>query len=147
LKFKKIIFLLFFTLLYAEENLNTLYSSKITLKQKSFQIWLALTPKQHAKGLQSLIRLEKNKGMLFSYPLPEKLSFWMKETMIDLDIAFLKRDGTITDIFTMRHKKNYQYTSSTEVSFALELNAGTFSTLKLRRGDKISIPKDVQAFL
>ena len=144
-KIKIVFFVLFFIVfLDARNDFQKLYKGELSLKQEKFLIWVALNPKQHKEGLSGIKSLGEKEGMLFSYPFPKTLSFWMKGTLIDLDIAFIKRDGTVVDIYYMKKEEKKIYSSSQKVALALELNAGRFKKLGLKVGDKIVIPKDIQ---
>ena len=70
-------------------------------------------------------KIDKNKGMLFVYQFPSAPKFWMKNTLISLDIIFSSYDGRIIKIFEnvpkMTEKK---VTAGDGVSFVLEINSG-----------------------
>ena len=102
---------------------------------------VADTPQKTEKGLMFVKHLPDNKGMLFVFEQEQDLHFWMKNTLIDLDIIFLDRQGKITSISEhMPH--TYTYTPDHEVPFAhgygqyvLEAAAGTAQKHKLKPGD------------
>ena len=70
-------------------------------------------------------KIDKNKGMLFVYHFPSAPKFWMKNTLISLDIIFSNYDGRIIKIFEnvpkMSEKK---VTAGDGISFVLEINSG-----------------------
>ena len=147
---KKLLFLglILFSFLEAEVNetipprsipLKKLFQTDLVLKNKTFKVWLAISPEQKTEGLSSLRSNEvsTNEGMLFIYPFKEKLSFWMKNTFFDLDIAYLEKDGTIVDIYTMPKQSLKLFNSSSKVRYALELRAGEFEKLGLKVYDKV----------
>lgn len=137
-----LLFLLSF--LQAEEShrtipLNRLFKTNLELNEKTFSVWLAIDPQQKQEGLSFVSKQEfhANDGMLFIYMVDTKLGFWMKNTLIPLDIAYIDADGTIMDIYTMPKMTMQIVTSHTKVKYALELKAGMFKKLHLGVGDKI----------
>ena len=56
---------------------------------------------QRAKGLMGRPSLPQNQGMLFIFDSPQKLSFWMKDTLIPLSVAYLDQYGVIQEIYHM----------------------------------------------
>jgi uncharacterized membrane protein (UPF0127 family) len=75
------------------------------------------------------------------------MSFWMKNTPLDLDIAFIARDGTVLEVRTMTSGDTETTTSSTDqVRFAIEMRAGWFGHFGVKPGDKVNID-DMRAAL
>lgn len=66
-------------------------SATATIKGKKFQLEVARTPQQQAKGLMFRPRLEPDRGMAFPYDAPRPLAFWMFNTPMPLDMVFLER--------------------------------------------------------
>ncbi|MDT8286465.1 MAG: DUF192 domain-containing protein [Elusimicrobiales bacterium] len=60
---------------------------------KKISVELALTPEEQARGLMNRARLAPDSGMLFVFPSGGDRLFWMKNTLVDLDILFI--DGTL----------------------------------------------------
>ncbi len=71
-----------------------------------------------------------DQGMLFVYGIQQELNFWMKNTLIPLDIVFLNDALTVVDVQTMIPEHEILpnllpiYTSAAPAKFALEVNAG-----------------------
>ena len=74
--------LFFFTLF-------SLSGRQIEISGKILEVEIADTPEKHARGLMGRTLLEEGKGMLFVYDKAQRLSFWMKNTLVPLSIAFL----------------------------------------------------------
>lgn len=89
------------------------------------------------KGLMNTPHLEHNTGMLFRWPSPEQRSFWMKDTSIPLDIAYISAAGKITNIEKMEPYSLKSVMSSEPVVCALEVNAGWFEENGVSPGDTV----------
>jgi|APTNR8051073442_1049403.scaffolds.fasta_scaffold05033_1 hypothetical protein len=63
-----------------------------------FTVELAATPTSREIGMMWRTHVARNEGMLFHFPTAHRLSFWMKNTMIPLDIIYVRADGTISQI-------------------------------------------------
>ena len=104
---------------------------------------LARTPEQHARGLMFVKQLPDNAGMLFVFEQDEPQSFWMKNTLIDLDIVFINAAKQVTSVAAqMPH--SYTYTPDNEVAFAdgygkyvLELPAKTAALHGVEPGSRL----------
>ena len=105
---------------------------------------IADTPEKTEKGLMFVKQLPKDEGMLFVFDKEEMHYFWMKNTLIDLDIIFLSADGTITAPYE-KVEHTYTYTPESQIpvvggqaQYVLEAAAGTISRHSLKTGDKIT---------
>ena len=81
--------------------------------------------------------LPENRGMLFIYPRPERLSFWMRDTLVPLSIAFIDDEGKILQIEDMKPKDTTSIRSKYRVRYALEMNQGWFERAKVGVGSVI----------
>jgi uncharacterized protein len=87
---------------------------------------VARTPADRERGLMGETRLDAGKGMLFVFEDEATRSFWMRNTLIPLDIAFLDRSQTIVDIQQMEPLTEEFHNSSRPAMFALEVAQGWF---------------------
>jgi len=88
-------------------------------------------------GLMDRKYMPKNEGMLFKFPNPEKLHFWMANTYIPLDIAFLDNNGKILQIESMTPLTTKRVSSNCPCQYALEVNHGWFRDNNIRVGNYI----------
>ncbi|MCF6153648.1 MAG: DUF192 domain-containing protein [Candidatus Brocadia sp.] len=104
------------------------------------EVEVAITPKEHMLGLMYRDTLEDNGGMLFIFPEEKVLSFWMKDTRIPLSIAFIKANGRIVQIESMKPYSLDIHVSRKKVKYALEMKEGWFKKHKVKEGDMVKIP-------
>jgi uncharacterized membrane protein (UPF0127 family) len=105
---------------------------------------LASTKSERETGLMHRDSLPKDHGMLFIYPQPETLSFWMRNTIIPLSIAFFNQDGVIVNILEMKPGIEVPpYRSDKPCRFALEMATHWFSDHGVKAGDRIEIPEHI----
>lgn len=92
---------------------------------------------EQRRGLMNRSSLEKNRGMLFIFEDAKFRSFWMKNTKISLDIAFLDQNKKIINIERDTIPLNTQltYDSSAPAEYVIETNAGWFINNEVSEGD------------
>ncbi len=104
----------------------------------SLQTEIASTGEEREIGLMYVKALPDNEGMLFLLPNVTQASFWMKNTLIPLSIAFIDRNGVIIDIHDMKAMDETPILSKNdEVAYALETNLHWFALNGIKPGDKI----------
>jgi uncharacterized membrane protein (UPF0127 family) len=103
----------------------------------SITVEMARTNAERARGLMGRKSLEDGKGMLFIFERDEILSFWMKDTLIPLSIAFIDRDGRILEIRDMRPRDETSVRSSRSARYALEAPRGWFDRAGIAPGDVV----------
>lgn len=97
---------------------------------------VASTPDARTRGLMGRRSLANDAGMLFVFPTPVQAGFWMKDTLIPLDIAFIS-NGYVAEIDTMqpcRIARCPVTTPQVGYDWALEVNAGTFQRAGISAG-------------
>lgn len=98
---------------------------------------IADTPALRERGLMERDSLPENHGMLFVYPDERDLSFWMRNTPLALDIAFIDRSGTIVNIETMQPNDDESKVSTRPAMYALEMEAGWFEANGVEPGARV----------
>ena len=93
-------------------------------------------------GLMYRTALAEDRGMLFVYPDEEERSFWMRNTLIPLSIAFMDSEGRIVDIQDMKALDDDppHYVSAEPAQYALEVNKGFFEERGVDVGDRANLP-------
>lgn len=93
--------------------------------QISFNVELAVSPQDRARGLMFRESMPQRSGMLFVFDPPQRVAFWMKNTLIPLDIIFLDRTGTVTGVHENAIPHDESLIEGGDSVFAvLEINAG-----------------------
>ena len=98
---------------------------------------IAGTQAQQQQGLMYRKELKDGEGMLFVYDKDEAFSFWMKNTLIPLSIAFITSDGRILEIYDMEPGNLSPVRSSRSVRYALEVPQGWFGRAGIESGDRL----------
>lgn len=101
------------------------------------RVEVADTPDERRRGLMHRDSLPADQGMLFVYPEEQTLSFWMRDTGLPLDIAFIDRRGVIVDIQQMEPYTEELYRSRSPALYALEMNRGWFEAHGVEVGDRV----------
>ncbi|MYL97396.1 DUF192 domain-containing protein [Novosphingobium sp. FGD1] len=105
----------------------------------AFRVEVATTPQEQAKGLMFRTQMGADEGMVFVNKPPRPASFWMRNTVIPLDIIFVGTDHRILNIAANAQPYDESPVSSTGVTSAvLELNGGRAAQLGIKPGDKVS---------
>ena len=102
---------------------------------------MARTNEERNRGLMYRKSLKDGEGMLFIFESDEVLSFWMKNTIIPLSIAFIAWDGRIVEIKDLRPNDLNSVRSSRSVRYALEVPQGWFERAGVTAGDVIVFDK------
>ncbi len=118
-----------FTMLWTEGALAACSADRVNLRndksQVSFEVELAVTPKERSRGLMFRESLPPRSGMLFVFDPPQPVAFWMKNTLIPLDMIFLDRVGTVIHVHSHAVPGDLTPIGGGDSVYAvLEINAG-----------------------
>lgn len=142
---------------YRRFQLHTLQKSVVTTtaeagekagEELKFDVWVM---DEEAKRQEGMMFLEEEdfteyQGMIFVFRSAQLLSFWMKNTFVPLDIAYLDANGIAVQTYTMKpFDTTSDYGSRRAAKYALEVKAGTFEKHGIRTGTQFTIPEDVVA--
>lgn len=110
---------------------------KIKIAEKQYKVKLAETEETHKNGLQNIEHLPEDEGMLFVFDEEEIRSFWMKDTVIPLDIIFINENLIVTEVY--KGEPNSTEMLYGPCSYVLELNQGS----GIKEGDELEFePKE-----
>jgi len=99
---------------------------------------IAETEYERQLGLMNRNTMEETQGMLFKFPVERLQSFWMRNTLIPLDIIFINKDKEIVTIHKNTEVLSAQsYPSSSPAIYVLEVNGGFTGRQNIKLGDKI----------
>ncbi len=109
------------------------------------EVEVAANPTERMQGLMFRSEMDENKGMLFIFDTMEMQSFWMKNTIMPLDIMFIDDKGIINTI----HRNTVPYSekslpSKGKSQFVVEVNAGFTQKHNINEGDLIEYKLDVK---
>jgi uncharacterized membrane protein (UPF0127 family) len=103
-----------------------------------FTVEVAATPEEQEHGLMFRKSVPPNTGMIFPYDPPAQVSFWMKNTLVPLDMVFIGPDGKISRIAENTTPMSLDPVASIDpISAVLELAGGRSAQLGLKAGDKV----------
>lgn len=110
-------------------------------EKHSLELEIANTPEALTKGLMGRQSLPSNGGMFFVFDRPLPLTFWMKDTLISLDIIFLDSDLNVVTIYkSVRPNQTEEtYPASAYSQYVIETNAGWTTLVDLRESDQFFI--------
>ena len=107
----------------------------------TFDVELALTRDQQAFGLMFVEAMPQDQGMLFVFGEEAPRSFWMRNTLIPLDMIFIRADGTIANVIARAEPQTEtSRPSEGPVLGVLEINGGLAGLLGIGAGDRVMHP-------
>ncbi len=111
----------------------------------TYTAYVAEAPEEVRVGLMNTTEAElpTDRGMIFVFDDDAIRSFWMRNTIIPLDIAYIRTDGTIVKTYTMQPLDETGYSSIQGARFALELRSGQLSQRGIKAGDMVQIPAEL----
>ena len=131
-----ILIFLFFYIVNSNKNM-------VCFSENCFKVEIASTSEELSKGLMFRENLEKNSGMLFIFPENGIYGFWMKNTLIPLDIIWINSNKEIVFIkdnaLPCKTEICETYSSDEKALYVLELNSGTADKIGLEIGDEVEL--------
>ena len=135
--------LLFITTGFSCSSLEKFEKQKITINGsegiQALTVEIARTDAQRNQGLMHRKNLKNGEGMLFIFERDQILSFWMKNTIVPLSIAYIASDGRIFEIYDLEPGNLNPVISSRSGRYALEVPRGWFSLAGVKIGDRLEI--------
>lgn len=107
----------------------------------SFAIEVMDTPQERAQGMMFRESLGPDAGMLFIFEETRPVSFWMRNTLIPLDMVFIRENGIIANVHAnaIPHDET-SVPSDGPVRFVLEIPGGRAAELGIKAGDRVVHP-------
>lgn len=129
--------------------LDKLGTVDMTIKNHAFKLWIADEFSEQQKGLMFVTAEQmaplpdgSDRGMIFVFERDQRSSFWMRNTIIPLDIAYVDVNGVIVGMHTMApfDERYNAYPPDSDYRYAIEVNANRWSQLGVAKGDRLTIP-------
>ncbi|MBA3668036.1 MAG: DUF192 domain-containing protein [Sphingomonas sp.] len=107
-------------------------------KPHRFTVEVARSAEEQATGLMNRSALAPDRGMIFPFEPPRPASFWMKNTLIPLDMIFIRADGSIANVEANTVPLSLEPVNSVgQVQAVLEIAGGRAAELGIEAGDKV----------
>lgn len=124
----------------SQPGVTELPSTDVALGGRRFRLEIADDEKERETGLMHRTSMPADHGMLFAFPDVQPRQFWMKNTLIGLDIVYLDENGVVLNVEHMFPKDLTGVNSDGPAKYAIELNQGVANQIGLKPGDKVALP-------
>ena len=110
--------------------------------QARFSVEVAESPEEISRGLMHRTSMPASAGMIFIYPSPRPATFWMRNTLIPLDMIFVSADGVVQKIHENAIPRDETIIfGGDEIQYVLEINGGMASRIGITVGTELRHPK------
>ncbi|PCI18808.1 hypothetical protein COB64_04640 [Candidatus Wolfebacteria bacterium] len=112
--------------LLVEDSLEVPYTNNIEINGQKFDLTLAISPQDAARGLSGTTSLPINEGMLFVFKVPGTHGFWMKDMNFAIDIIWISGDNKIVHIQHDATPESFPevFEPNDPAVYVLEINSG-----------------------
>ncbi len=112
----------------------------IKLGDRMVRLQLAVLPGEQQRGLMERATLGADDGMLFLYRQPQQMSFWMRNTLIPLDIGFFDPQGELKEVWQMvPHDERPVRSRAMDLQIAVEMNQNWYRERGVKPGAKLDV--------
>ena len=122
-------------------NFNYKKQTEVCFKNHCFKIELAVSPEERSKGLMLREKLDQDKGMLFVFEKEEECPFWMKDTLIPLDIIWINENNEVVFITSNAQPCKDLFCPvikpDKKAKYVLEINGGIAENIGLTEGERM----------
>ncbi len=117
----------------------------VKVGSKTYRLEVAADDAAREHGLMERDAIAADGGMVFVFPTPRVLKFWMHHTRFDLDIVYLDAAGRVVSVHAMKAYDEGSTVSGGPAVYAIELSAGQAAACGVKAGDRVTIPAGVPA--
>jgi uncharacterized membrane protein (UPF0127 family) len=118
----------------------------IKVGERTVQMQIAALPEEMEKGLMYRQSMGPDEGMLFVYPAPTQMGFWMRNCVFIQNIGFFDARGELRETYEMYpHDERTVSSHGRDLQFALEMNQGWFKQSGVKPGAKLDLPAVAEA--
>ncbi len=126
---------------FADQCHETRVSLRGDWGQATFRVDVADDPSERSRGLMFVEQMAIDKGMLFVYDAPQRATFWMRNTLIPLDMIFVGADGVVRHVHrNAQPRDETTIDGGREIQAVLEVNGGLASRFGISEGDMMQHP-------
>ena len=112
----------------------------LKIGERPVRLQLAVRQGEQQRGLMERTTLGAEEGMLFVYARPQQMSFWMRNTLLPLDIGFFDATGELREVRQMFPRDERTVRShSAEIQFAVEMNQNWYRDNGVKPGAKLDL--------
>jgi uncharacterized membrane protein (UPF0127 family) len=109
--------------------------------QAQFTVELADDPEERSQGLMHRPKMARGAGMLFVYPRPQRVAFWMRNTLIPLDMIFADATGRVRRVHhRARPLDETMIPGGRDIQYVLEINGGLAARMGIKAGSVLQHP-------
>lgn len=118
----------------------------IKIGDRTVQMQIAALPEEQQKGLMFRTTMGEDEGMLFVFTAGQQQGFWMRNTILPLDIGYIDPTGELKEIYPMYpHDERPVSSRSRNIQFCLEMNQGWFARSGVKPGAKLDLKAVAEA--
>lgn len=129
----------------SEQPQSNLPTVKMQLGNTEFTLEVAADAMSRERGLMRRDSMPATHGMIFVFNEPRKLSFWMRDTRIPLDIVYVDANGKVDSVKQLQPYVRTAVYSDGDVKWAIELNQGAAAKAGVSAGQTLQIPAEAQS--
>jgi hypothetical protein len=118
----------------------------IRIGDRTVQMQVAALPPEMEKGLMFRTTMGEDEGMIFIFTHPQQMGFWMRNTILPLDIGYIDPTGELKEIYPMYpHDEKTVSSHSRDIQFCLEMNQGWYQRNGVRPGANLDLKAVTEA--
>jgi uncharacterized protein len=117
---------------------------RMRIGDETFTLEIADSKEEQQRGLMARESMPDYHGMIFVFPGETEHSFWMKDTLIPLDIIFIDAWGRVVSVKGMVPRDLTPVRSDGPAMYAIELNSGAAARARVKPGDTLEIPAEIR---